>query len=276
MKKRVDIEKLLSWAYGQELPKAAPKAGGYGIGFRCGWDAVIAFGELSADVDVNRYGVVADRGATEAPHPDALIIAEAVAGLDGLVIDMPDGWCPDAGLGLGADGPALFARAMAAGTVIDRAGDVTTRRSARRLVEHHAIMGSAPDWRGGPCERDVERHQNGKPRWFLRERVVVDGVAIEREIEGWNHTAKRARPGAYTKTVFRPDPAPILIARVEYCVWHSALGLLCDDLAGRLSAYEVDGSARRLEPWQAADDLVMGGAILYDPRPASWPPKKTA
>lgn len=275
MKNRVDIEKLLTWAYREELPKAAPEAGGYGIGFRGGWDAVTAFGELAADVDVNRYGVVSDRGATEAPHPDALIIAEAVAGLEGLVIDMPDGWCPDARLGLGADGPALFAWAMeAAMTRVD--GKWRPRRTARQLVEFHAIMGSRPDWRGGPCARDVERNDNGVPRWY---RMVIedrDGVPTPLEVDGFNPSSRRPYANAYRKTVWRPDPLPILVARFEYALWRSALDDLVAVVAGRLVDHVATAAAAPVDPWAGPAAGVRHPRVLRPVHGGSAGAEKTA
>ncbi len=95
MIKRVDIEGLVNWAYREELPKAVDEESSAKIGYmRSGWASISSFGTLLSVVDVNRFDVVPYDESDEPPHPDAIVLHQAVMALEEFELDLPDGWCP--------------------------------------------------------------------------------------------------------------------------------------------------------------------------------------
>jgi hypothetical protein len=94
----VPIDDLLRWAYREELPKAkafslatrGPK------GFGRALAALEMFEKYLSTIDypVNQYGVVTDASLPPPPHPDAIIIAEAVMELDSYELGLPEDWDP--------------------------------------------------------------------------------------------------------------------------------------------------------------------------------------
>ena len=248
MKKGKEIEKLLQWAYGEELPKE-PRRARPGD-FIAAWGAIAAFGETLAVVDEpNIYGVIADPFAETGPHPDALALAAAVADLDDFTLGDFGDWEAAAGLGLDtAEIEMLTARALWQATVADREGRTVLKKAPRRLIEYHAIMGGCPDWTGEPAVKDWQRAQNGQPKWFRRVRMAESGY--EYEADGWCGRTKRPHRDAYRKPEWRPDPVPAIVARAEYQVWRAALDVIAAELAGRLAEHEVFFSARPWAPWE--------------------------
>lgn len=294
--KTVDIERLVAWAWREELPKLAPASDGLSVlGFGRAWGGLERYGELLTVVDMptNRY-TVADPTATTAPHPDAIMIGDAVQSLDRLVLDVPPDWDPIDGLGdlTAAERGAAVQRAMAriAAPVPD--GERRFRVSPWRLVERHAVLGGAPDWRAEVPERQVVRGANGKPRWFRSSLVWAgaldaDGLPVpglggyvEVETEGRNARTHEPYPDAYRKTVLDPDPAEAVVARAEYEIWRSALDLLVEDLAGRLADHVATASARPYRPW--LDGEAAAARVLWPvgaaAGAAAWtfPPKRPA
>lgn len=274
--KTVDIERLVAWAWREELPKLAAASDGLAVlGFGRAWGGLERYGELLTTIDrpLNRF-TVADPSATTAPHPDALVIGEAVHGLDRLVLDVPPDWDPIERLGDldAAERFAAVARAMAR---IATAEDDEWRfkLSAARLVERHAVLGGAPDWRAEAPERGMVRGANGKPRWFRRTLVwagaldaaglPVDGAGghVEVEVDGMNARTHEPYPDAYRKTVLDPDPVDAVVARAEYEVWRSALDILAEDLAGRLCGHVVAPSERAYRPWIEGE--AAGRRVLW-------------
>ncbi len=262
--KTIGIEPLLKWAYCDELPKALPDGPGRSRMFSA--SAVQAsLMELYTVIDANRFGVVPDLSASGAPHPDAVAVHEAVCGLDAMELDLPDDWSPLADLGdLGPEGAAAVGRALMALTVLDAAGQRRLRQTPRRLIERHAILGGCPDTEGEKPERKVVK-EFGKAKWFRRVLVEIEGGSIESEVDGFDRKRRRPYPGAYQKHVLDPDPAPVAVARAEYEIWHAALGVLVEDLAGRLADHRVAATDRPQQPWLAGH---AGPRILPALRPA--------
>jgi hypothetical protein len=259
MRKTIDIEKLVSWAYRDELPKAV---GGGGIApvVAGGWDAIARYSELLTMIDrTNAYGVVPTFALDDSgPHVDALAVHRAVVALDGFDLDLPNDWSPMDELGAFGD---LGAQAVA--VALDRLTRVTgdgrrvLRKGAGALVRHHAIMGGCPDWQCDAPEMREIRGPNGGPLWFRRKVERYDdafGNSVEHSYEdadGWDKYKKRAKRGAYRKFCLAPDPVPALVARADYEVWHAALAMLVEDLAGALKAHEVRDTIRPARPWEA-------------------------
>jgi hypothetical protein len=266
-KQRIDIEALLAWAYLRELPKvpripAAPEE------WRRAWDKVSQMGEeLSlAGLDDNRFGVVPDLFAQDLPHNDALLVHDAVCALDAFCLNLPEDWSPLDDLGdLGGHAGEVAAKALERLTSIDDKGQRHLRRTPRRLLMRHAILGSAPDWEIEPPDvRFVQEF--GADKWFVREVIVTDGAfgpsRFEVEVDGFDHVRRMPKPFAYRKTELVPDPTDGCVARAEYEVWRYALDALAADLDGRLERFDVVPSVRPMRPWE--EPAPQMGRVLPD------------
>lgn len=135
MKRPVEIERLLQWAF-RELPNRA------------------AFGPRGAQSAWQRaqYGcpISSSPSSSAIPHRDALIIVDEVAGLRGrLAIDF-DRW-----------------KAFLLGDLLPLAVGIDDPKisvSGGDLVEVHARTGVPPDWRRLPPRAKPIIERNGKPR----------------------------------------------------------------------------------------------------------------
>lgn len=265
MKRRMDIEALVRWAYRDELPKVAAGTASFAPVMKPAWDCIAKLGTLGTVIQENRYGVVALPCASDEPHTDALAVADAVARLDALVFDIPDGWAPLSDMGdLGALGASAVAQGLASLTTTDETGATRLRRPLSRLVIRQAVLGVAPEWRSEvPEVREVRRF--GRPAWFRR--VVMEGegafgpVTHEVEVDGYD--SKRGRPyaDAFRKFYLDPDMVPVVTARAERELWQGALCILAEDLAQvRLVAHEVLPPSSPARPWEVAE--VEGPRIL--------------
>lgn len=258
-KRRIGIEALLRWAYVQELPKAGSgtvrhHAGpGAGVG---GWDMVSDYAELLTLIDTaNQWGCVPDFSAEAEPHPDAVLVGRAVAGLADLVFEAPAGYDLLADIVL-SDGSAL---SEAERTDAHDRGLALARINGGRwpaTIARLAILGRAPDWQGdGVIARRTVAGPQGAPAWFrLIERPDAYGRGtVMVEIDGYNRVGQRPHPGAYRKTRLVPDPAGLVERRAEYQAFVLTLAALAADLDGRLAAYRVSGPERGLWPWEGGE-----------------------
>jgi hypothetical protein len=278
------VEDLLAWAYREELPKMAadPSAPLAFADVGNPWDAVERFMDDLGNVRENAYGVAPDYQAFAEPHPDAVRVHEAVCRLDDLELGIPDDWSPLGDFGdLAGHAAGLPAQAIDRLMTRDRDGRARLRRTPRRLVQKHAILGGCPDFEiERPAIRTVTEH--GKVKWFVRHTVMVEGafgpVAQEVEIDGYDARRKRPRHGAYNKTFLDPDPLPGVIARAEYEVWRAALDVIAAELDGTLEEFACIVSDRPARPWEQAyapasrrvlDDLAAPQAARERVRKAS-------
>lgn len=260
MKKRIGIEALLAWTYRDELPKAGAARALTGVGIKRAYSAVEAYGEYLSLIDC------AGRTAsawwpTSWPWPSrpwmrcVSISRSAIS--TSLTIALPEGWDPLSDLeGIEPERPALIARALNQLTMIDADGARVMKGAPSTLVRKHAILGGCPVWEADQPERRLERGVNGRTRWFRRIIVETSAGPMESEVDGWDPKAKRPAADAYPKTYLDPDPADAVLGRAEYEVWHSALGLLAEQLAGQLDGFDVEPSARPARPWEEAPTLA--------------------
>ena len=260
MKKRIDIEKLLKWAYCDELPKGGNSSSG-----RAGsaWASIESFMQLLTKIDDNEYGVVPTLSPLDGdPHDDALRVHEAVCDLDMLHIDFPLDWNPIPEI---ADFPECDHVLSAA-----RFGIGCRRKTAAELVRKHAILGGCPDWEGDVPTREVVRNGNGAPIWYqmrITHSLDESGKAVEFRSEtedGWNRNTKAPKVGAYQKFILKPDPTGLIISRGEYQIWRSCLDILTEELAEKLTSWELTPSPRTACPWEG--EGWHGPRILNDLR----------
>ena len=242
-------DKAAEWAWRDELPKAPRHVGP--DGFLSAWKAVAGYGETLAPIDggLNRFGLVPDFGAGDAPHPDAVALYQAVAALDEWEIDLPEDWSVAPEL----DGfPSLGGKAVAA--ALRRA-----RRPVSAIVANRAIMGLDPmTMTVGETVVDHERDASGRERWFVRREVWTvtsynaDGserTALETiEVPGLDKR-RRPLPGAYRKPFLDPNPVDAIVARIEHEIWHAALTIVAGELACRLETIDLASPETPARPW---------------------------
>jgi hypothetical protein len=248
--KKMTIEALLSWAFIEELPKvdAGPSVS---LVMPSSWDAISDIAALGTLIDKspNGYGVVADFVSTSDPHPDALIVGDAVRALakrNGY--ELMSGWKPFPEW----DDPHRVIQAevdrIAATQVYERGGR-TNGRHVVTLVTSAAILKRGPDWRAD--QPKVVMVQNaGKDAWFVK-RYSRDafGKRMEYEDNGFNQRQQRPVKGAYRKYRLAEPIRSAVIARLEWQIWQSALEALHDSLDGRLTAHDLLPFNPDFQPW---------------------------
>lgn len=246
--KRMTVEQLLKWAFCEELPKAG--SGGSGEAVRSAWVSIESFVQLLTKVDDNRYGVVPllDSEAGD-PHPDALIVFDAVAGLEKYSACIPHDWNPMPEIMAYPKQAELCLRAA-------RFGIENANSSIFNLVRKHAILGGVPEWEGDVPELVPVCNESGQPIWFqmrMEQALDENGQPIERKFEtadGWNRNTKAPKAGAYQKHYLDPDPVMTLIGRGEYLIWRSAMETIGMEVAGRLRDHAVIQCDRPWSPWE--------------------------
>jgi len=193
-KQEIDIEKLLRWAYRDELPK----------GYRDGRSGVIAaispmfrFANLGGPVDnwSREPGFPVAMGVE--PHEDAKEVHAAAISLDDATIRWP--------------GAAVLLGDLAQFVTDEELSIVRSMRAhAAGLVTLHARMGNRPIW---------------QVDYTIARVVGRDRKSPLRKGRGRRHAKN-------TQGVLRIDPmaSEILSARFDYFVWHSALCELARDL----------------------------------------------
>lgn len=214
MRQAIDIERLLCWAYRDELPKRDLSASG--------WDSVagyLARGGVAVDVDPweaylrpQRYAYIGP------PHRDAIMIEAMVARLEDAVIE----WPAAQSMLLGELAPYLTPEAE---RIIRR-----LRAHTAGLVRAHARMGTRPMWdvywrlgpmlapNNRPIVQYIDRHgrlvicHGGKREWLRGGRCPL-------------RLYLGARPGERDRLSERPGGAlaEIASARWEYLAWHAGL-----------------------------------------------------
>lgn len=245
MKKQMDIENLLRWAFVHELPKGRENGGGQGI--RSAWEGIYNLGVLGTLVQTDGFsgGGFIEPGE---PHRDATLIGEAVRGLEGMEIGGFEDW--DAF----ADVPELAAHMEGVSArVAARMAAMPAGSRARlpvTLTISAAVTGRGPDWRWPeePRARMVER--SGKPAWFVK-RAFTDAFGRRSAIETDGFDARAGRPlrGAYRKYVVAPDPWLVALARMDWQVWVLSLATLAAELDGCLADWDVVAAQHSPTPW---------------------------
>ncbi|MCX5478466.1 hypothetical protein OSH08_05590 [Kaistia geumhonensis] len=261
MVKRIGIEALLRWTYRDELPKAGAARALSGVGIKRAYSAVEAYGEYLSLIDCageNRFGVVADLMAMAEPSIDAVRVYEAVQALAGVEFELEadDGLLSDMPV-IGDEMPGVLARAQNRVTIVDAQGARLIKGGPVGLIVKHALLGGCPVWEGEEPERRFRRAASGNgAAWFRTIVIETSGGPMECEVDGWDATGKRPMPGAYRKVEFDPDPAPVAEGRIEYKVWHAALGVLTDALTGALDGFDVVPTERPARPWEEAPEVA--------------------
>lgn len=261
--KRIGIEKLVRWAWIEELSKVAPERVGRwapsALGFANVWPTLVG-GGASGSASVNRFGAVAAETEGEAPDPIALEVAAAVARLDDLVVEEPAevDWFGAWG-DLGALGAAATARAwdrVARPSDTARpSSDTVLQGLASSTVVRVAMTGTWPDWRGTAPSVVPEFWPNGEPKWLRHsERAVMWNDAGEPirfdvvEIDGFDRRSRRPHRDAYRAMRLVPEPTEALAARIRWALLHAWFCRLAADLDG-IGGRSVSAPERPATPW---------------------------
>lgn len=267
MKRVMTIEAALQWAYCEELPKDQRRAEAGPSSFAPGFMSCKRAGEMGTVIDdPNIHGVLPDPFARQEPHPDAVIIGEAVRRI--CAIDHTfDDWEPlpdlegDEVRRLGA---YAVTRALLRLTARNADGSMRLAFNPDRLIIKHAVLGGCPDWVLDAPEMHYQLGANGKPGWFIRTVIGEGREAQEIEVDGMDRKRRIPLPGAYQKPYLDPDPTETAVQRGEYQVWWVTLQALADDLSDRLETISVTPSPRSARPWDGSEVERRPGVVLRD------------
>lgn len=245
MKRQVEIETLLRWAYQDELPKRQTSSA-EGI-----WDRLAQNGSLGGIDPDPGHGAAQRYAHFGLPHPDAETIDAAVTALEDATID----W--------GAEGEAIMGpmlgiadmrpKARQRGTTIgyrdrhrDKLGwrteavmpvtrDVIMVRSLRtaNLVMMHAAKGTRPQLIDETSRPYPKIAAHGPPR-----------PQLIGECRGKHHYTT----GSYCPLEWRPSPIMIAQDRADYLAWHRGLQLLARSL--KLGAHQALAPVAPEMPWR--------------------------
>jgi len=269
VKKRMDIERALQWAFREELPKVAASPGARIRDFRPS-ENVGSMWDAAERVD-NMYGVTPDLYASGDPHPDALTIGDAVRWLDACPVVLPADWNPVTDLGLDADETReAVHHGIGQATFIGEDGERRLKRGLLNIVRMGAVLFTRPIWEAEPVTREIVRGQNGKELWFRKVRIpytTADGGTAYNEVETNGIDPKTRKPhlDAYRKVRLEPDPAPVVAERAEYECWAHALNALMEEMPPLMTSIEVEASSIPVRPWETGDSRTI--RVLPDLRP---------
>ncbi|UGA44062.1 hypothetical protein HU230_0038555 [Bradyrhizobium quebecense] len=205
----VEIERLLQWAFREELPKRA------GLGPRgpqSAWQATERYARLGCLI---RTSLSASTSAI--PHRDALIIADHVTGLRRSIAINLHEW-----------------KAFLLGDLLTLADEIANpwiSVDEVDLIENHSRAGVSPDWHRYPPKAMPEIGANGKQKVY-----------------GKRYGKDRYSEGAYCPLQWI-NLAGIARARAEYTVWRGSLDRLARSLDGKLRNYVALPPAALPAPW---------------------------
>lgn len=251
--KQIPIIQLLEWAYRHELPKAERAGGGIAASAPSSWGMVADYGILGTVIDapLNGYGVVATFMDEGEPHPDALLVGEAVTGLADARISIGQEWTP---FPEWADGDGLVAETVA--RIRPRLASMRGEEIQAMLIAR-AVLGRKSAWQGDEPGRAVVTRA-GRPAWFMK--VASQdawGNPLEREVDGFNPRSRRPKPGAYRKYRLVGDVEGLAIDRFRRTVWALAVRHVAREVVGDLSNHQLTAEVPTVAPW-----AVLAGSRL--------------
>lgn len=274
--KAISIEGLVRWAVVDEWPKVGGgESWGSGGAVGNGWGACDSYAKLLAVIDFNDLGVLPDLSAKGAPHPDALVVADALREIGASPIDEVDldGLVGDIVWGVASrSGDEVAARALewcrrSARLAVERVviigadGVRRSRDTAMRAVVSGVVLGDGGIWTSGGYAWEVARRPNGSAVWRRRVRVVTDVDPETGDATAWGETevdcpaVNGRRPSdAYMVEALVPlvgerDLADLLVARARWVVRWAILRAVTGIVAGCLVDHVVNAEAGPAMPW---------------------------
>jgi hypothetical protein len=213
-KNKLDIERLVSWALREELPKRDCAGHDYRPTPLASW--------LDMGTKIDSRPEEPGFATDEPPHDDALHVLAAIRQLPDETIDLAR-----ARALMGEFGPWL-ARPRS-----EREIRLLLSFQTSALVMLHAQLGSRPPWDVGAIRPARIIGGNNRP--------VVVGIT----------PGGRYGDGAYCPLQLNIDPRLIANARGEYAAWRAGLVLVRERLErwGKLVDHEPTGPAAVADPW---------------------------
>lgn len=239
---KITIEKLLQWAFTEELGERASGVEPMGTS------------NFTMIMDVVRLGAIIDRStnikgmafALE-PNADAVAAVEAVRALAGRGFYIGEGWNP---FPEWRDEHGLVALAVKDEVeAIRLRGEYLNGRHAAALVYSCAVMGRGPDWEAEePASGYAKR--GGTDAWFLSKKGKdAFGRVYAFETDGYDRKRKRPMRGAYRKMELLEPVRGAIVARLEWQIWQDALSELHSALANQLVSHDLLPFTPRRQPW---------------------------
>ena len=245
--KTLHLQKLLSWAFVEELVK-----GGGEDGLNSplsAWGAFDAIAQLGVRIDrdrgINDLPMQLEQGE---PHADAVLVAQAVrsvagitykiAPLDELLSDWPEAerWLAN----------PFYEE------VVKRLQNRTQKQIAQSVIAQivtHAVLCKTPCFSAPVPKVDFVK-QNGKPLWFMKQLVLNElGREVEMEMDGYNKKSGRPFTSAYRKYVLCDNPQGDIMARIEYQFWVTALNHIFLTLNGNMQDHRLSLFSVKSTPW---------------------------
>lgn len=252
----LDIEHTLSWAYQQELPKR-----GKAVLAELGMNVKPAgFGSVSPMFQMASLGVAIDFSREPGfapsegpPHPDALLIADAVTACRDELEHYP--W------------PTLRLNAGMERLVDDEEVERIWRQASRTLstlLVLRAKLGDRPSLDPSSLPRPSPvLGSNGKPRYVRdvtrmtykwNEEKGVDKPSIPQTYQEpvRPHRAGSGyayKPGAYAELKWEPKPSDAVLERAEYAAWRIGLDLIYHAIHDQLEEIRIAPTAAPRLPW---------------------------
>jgi hypothetical protein len=250
-KRLMDVEELVRWACGQELPKkrgsatwrapaefrsAVPRRESSLLGR---WNAPAGYPEISP---MFAHGFASPNlsGRGGSPDDDAILVEAAILGLSLGNFDF-DAEELSFGIGLPVDVEGAFASAAA---------------NVSNLLLTHGKLGNRPSLGDGQFAIGPKLAPNGKPGvWRIEAEVAgtFGGGDVTREFEAPVVAMKRRHlypDGAYGVLVYNPDPQEIVNDRAVYLAWRMGLDLLGEALSRRMERITAVPTAAAMMPWR--------------------------
>lgn len=248
MKKTVEIEKLLQWAYLDELSKRKISSA-EGI-----WDRLAQYGSLGGVNPDPGHGAAQRYPHFGLPHRDAELIEIAVGQLGRMAFDWRANFRlvandlaalvavndvrmgfhsqsdrpTNAKISVSEDGRGVSARVD---RQVQRDVLLINTVNVAALVVTHAIKATRPDW----------RTEQMRPVPTLAERSNL--AKIIGKCKGKNLYTT----GSYCPLRWAPSPIEVVLARADYLLWHQALRALAGTL--RLTEHHALPPAAPATPW---------------------------
>ena len=244
MKKLMTIEALLQWAFGDELVgRSVEHDGPAGVG--SAWSAFEAVAKLGCFVDGS--GSPWDQLRSAQPHPDALLVAEAVKSLESSAefeIRRPANPFPE-----WIDETGEIAKEV---DRIVASIDADTRKGSHlvSLAITCAILKRGPDWSAMPPSVVPCSHNGKDAAWFITRKAKDSiGRIYEFEDDGFDYRRRRPFNGAYNKFRLNGSIRGAVVGRLEWQLWQSALGELHESLSGVLTDRDLAPFYADPHPW---------------------------